>query len=220
MFCWLYLCHYVRRFWFNVKSAITDDWDSMNPMLLQVVRDHFLRMSNLSWIHVWPCYTRPLSTWHRILGNQQTCLYSFQWWIYWQHTSVQFSCSLVSDALWPHGLQHARLPCPLPNSCPLSQWCHPTISLSVVPFSSCLQPLPASGSFTVSQFFISGGQSFGASASASVLPMNSQEWFPLGWTGWISLQSKGLTPQKHQFFGAQLSLWSHPHIIAWLLEKP
>ena len=132
--------------------------------------------------------------------------------------SVQFSCSVMSDSLQPHGLQHARLPCPSPgpsvysNSCPLSWWCHPTISSSVVPFSSCLESLPASGSFQMSQFFAPGGQSIGVSVLASVLPMNVQDWFPLGWTGWISLQSKGLsrvfsstTVQKHQFFGAQLS---------------
>ena len=144
--------------------------------------------------------------------------------------SVQFSCSVVSDSLWPHGLQHARLPCPSPtpivysNSCPLSRWCHPTISSSVVPFSH-LQSFPASGSFPMSQFFTSGGQSIGA--SASVLPMNIQNWFPLGLTGLIFLQSKGLSRvfsntivQKHQFFGNQLSLYSNPHIHTWLLEKP
>ena len=131
----------------------------------------------------------------------------------------QFSLSVVSNSLWPHGLQHARLPCPSPtpgtcsNSCPLSQWCHPTISPSVVPFSSCPQSFPALGSFQMSQFFTSGGQSIGVSASVSVPPMNIQYWFPLGWTGWISLQSKGLsrvfsntTVQKHQFFSAQISL--------------
>ena len=128
-------------------------------------------------------------------------------------------CSVVSDSLRPHGLQHTRLPCPSPtpetysNSCPLSQWCHPTISSSVVPFSSYLQSFPATRSFQMSQLFTSGGQSIGVSASASVLPMNIQDWFPLGWTGWISLQSKGLsrvfsstTVQNHQFFDAQLSL--------------
>ena len=131
--------------------------------------------------------------------------------------SVQFSCSVVSDSLWPHGLQHARLPCPSPtlracsNACPLSQWCQPTISSSVIPFSSCLQSFAAWGSFSISQFFAFGGQSIGASASASVLPMNIQDWFSLGSTGLISLQSKGLsrafsntTAQKQQFFGAQL----------------
>jgi len=132
-------------------------------------------------------------------------------------SSIQFSCLVMSDSLQPHGLQHARLPCPSPtpraysNSCSSSQWCHPTILSSVVSFSSCLQSFPASGSFPVSQFFTSGGQSIGVSASASVPPMNIQDWFPLEWTGGISLQSKGLsrvfsntTVQKHPFFGAQL----------------
>ena len=113
--------------------------------------------------------------------------------------SVQFSRSVVSDSLRPHGLQHARPPCPSPtprvysNSCPLSQWCHPTISSSVVLFSSCLQSFPVSGSFQVSQFCVSGGQNIGVSASISVLPMNTQDWIPLGWTGWISLESEGLS---------------------------
>ena len=132
--------------------------------------------------------------------------------------SVQFSHSVVSNSLWPHELQHARPPCPSPtprvhpNSCASSWWCHPAISFSVVPFSSCPQSLPASGSFPMSQLFTWGGQSIGVSASASVLPMNTQDWYPLGWTGWISLQSKGLsgafsntTVQKHQFFSDQLS---------------
>ena len=146
--------------------------------------------------------------------------------------SVQFTHSVVSDSLRPHGPQHARLPCSSPtlraysNSHPSSWWYHPTISSSVVPVSSLLQSFPASGSFPVSQFFTSGGQSIAVSASTSVLPMNIQDWFPLGWTGWISLQSKGLSrvfsstiAQKHQFFGAQLSLWSNSHIHIWLLEK-
>ena len=112
---------------------------------------------------------------------------------------VQFSRSVVSDSLRPHESQHARPPCPSPtprvysNSCPSSRWCHPAISSSVVPFSSCPQSLPASGSFPVSQLFAWGGQSTGVSASASILPMNTQDWSPLGWTGWISLQSKGLS---------------------------
>ena len=140
-------------------------------------------------------------------------------WIPTQTPSVQFSWSVVSYSLWPHGLRLAKPPCPSPtpgvysNSCPLSQWCHPTISSSVVPFSSHLQSFPASGSFQMSQFFASGGHSVGVSSWASVLPMNIQDWFPLGWTGWISLQSKELsrvfsntTVQKHQFFSAQLSL--------------
>ena len=116
-----------------------------------------------------------------------------------QFSSVQFSRSVVSGSLRPHGLQHARPPCSsstsrvYSDSCPLSQWCHPTISSSVVPFSSHLQSFPASGSFQMSQFFASGGQTIGVSASASVLPMNIQDWFPLGWTGWISLLSKGFS---------------------------
>ena len=131
-----------------------------------------------------------------------------------------------------HESQHTGPPCPSPtpraysNSCPLSWWCHPTISSSVLPFSSCPQSFPASGSFQMSQLFTSGGQSIGASASTSVLPMNAQDWFPLGWTGWISLQSKGLsrvfsntTVQKPQLFGAQLSLQPNSHIHTWLLEK-
>ena len=149
------------------------------------------------------------------------------------HSSVHFSCSVVSNSLRSHGLQHIRLPCPSPtpwiysNACPLSQWCHPIISSSVVPFSSCLQSFPASESFQMSQFFPSGGQSTGVSASASVLPMNIQDWFLLGLTGWISLQSKGLsrdfsntTLQKHQFFCTHLYLESNSQIHTWLLGKP
>ena len=144
-----------------------------------------------------------------------------------------FSRSVVSDSLQPHETQHARPPCPSPtpivrpNPCPLSWWCHPTISSSVVPFSFCPQSLPASGSFPMSQLFASGGQSTGVSASASVLPINTQDWSPLEWTGWISLQSKGLSRvfsntivQKHQFFGAQLSSQSNSHIHTWPQEKP
>ena len=147
------------------------------------------------------------------------------------NVSVHFSHSVVSDSLWPQGLQHAKLPCPSPtpracsNSCPLSRWCHPTILSPIVPFSSCLQSFPASESFPVSQFFASGNRSIGV--SVSVLPMNIQDWFPLGLTGLMSLQSKGLsrvfsntTVQKHQFFSTQLSLWSNSHIGTWLLEKP
>ena len=143
-----------------------------------------------------------------------------------QHGSVQFSHSVVFNFLLPHGLEHTRLSCSSPtpracsNSCPSSQWCHPTIS-------SCPQSIPGSGSFPVSQVFASGGQSIGASASASVLPMNIQDWFSLGLTIWISLQSKRLsrvfsntTVQKHQFFDTQISLWFNSHIHTWLLEKP
>ena len=143
-----------------------------------------------------------------------------------------FSRSVISDSLRPHGLQRTRPPCPpspgvCSNSCPLNQWCHPTISSSVIPFSSCLQSFLASGSFPISQFFASDGQSTGVSASASVLPMNIQDWLPWGWTGWISLQSKGLSRvfsntriQKPQFFSTQFSLCSKSHIHTWLLEKP
>ena len=138
-------------------------------------------------------------------------------------TSVQFNRSVVSDSLWPHEPQHARPPCPsptpgvYPNPCPLSWWCHPTISSSVVPFSSCPQSLPASGSFPMSQLFTSGGQSIGVSASTSVLPMNTQDWFPLEWTGWISLQSKGLSTyslcwkyskwKTNRFFSLDFRTW-------------
>ena len=159
-----------------------------------------------------------------ILMGQMTSIY---------HSPVQFNHWVMSDSFWHHELQHARSPCPLPtprvdsNPCPLSQWCHPTISQSVIPFSSCPQFFPALGSFPMNQFFTSGGQSIGVSTSASVLPMNTQDWSPLGWTGWISLQSKGLsrvfsntTVQKHQFFSAQLSSLSNSHIHTWPLEKP
>ena len=147
-------------------------------------------------------------------------------------SSVQFSRSVMSDSLQPHELQHTRPPCPsptprvYPNSCALSQWCHPTISSSVIPFSSsvipfssCPQSFPASGYFQMSHLFASGVQSTGVSASTSVLPMNIQDWFTLGLTGWIFLQSKGLSRvfsntivQKHQFFGTQPFLWSNSHI--------
>ena len=159
------------------------------------------------------------------------CVFRFLGMVYVDHqfSSVQFSCSVMSDSLRLHEPQHARPPCPSPTPgvhpklCPLSWWCHPTISSFVVPFSSCPQSFPASGSFPVSQLFAWGGQSIGVSASASVLPMSTQDWSPSGWTDWISLQSKGLsrvfyntTVQKHQFFGAQLSSQSNSHIHTWL----
>ena len=139
--------------------------------------------------------------------------------------SVQFSCSVVSDSLQPHGLQHTRPPCPsptpgvYPNSCPLSLWCHPTITSSVVPFSSCLQSFPASGFFSMNQFFTSGGQSIGVSASASVLPMNIQDWFPLGWTGWISLLSKGLKSLL-QHHSSKASILQHSVFFIVQLSHP
>ena len=155
------------------------------------------------------------------------------WYIREIKESVQFNRSVMSDFLRPHESQHARPPCPSPtpgvhsNSCPSSRWCYPAISSSPVPFSSCPQSLPASGSFPTSQLFTWGGQTIGVSALASVLPKKSQDW-SLKWTSWISLQrllrvSKGLsntTVQKHQFFGAQVSSQSNSHIHTWPLEKP
>ena len=180
--------------------------------------------------------------WLLILGrvveetNMMKFLCSICWLLRFKHgplSSVQFSRLVMSNSLRPHESQHARPPCPsptprvYPNSCSSSRWCHPAISSSVIPFSSCPQSFPASGSFPMSQLFTSGGQSIGVSASASLLPMNTQDWCPLGRTGWISLQSKGLsrvfsntTVQKHQFFSAQLSLQSNSHIHTWPLEKP
>ena len=140
--------------------------------------------------------------WSILIKNIDDPVFLNLWQLFFRlerRSSVQFSCSVVSSYLWPHGLQHVRPPYPLPtpgdysNTCPLSWWCHPTISSSVVPFSSCLQSFLASGSFPMSQCFASDDQSIGVSASASVLPMNIQDWFTLGWTGWISLQSKGLS---------------------------
>ena len=148
-----------------------------------------------------------------------------------QFNSAQFSRSVMSDSLRPHEPQHTRPPWSspppgvYPTSSPLSWRCHSAISSSAIPVSSCLQSFPASGSFLMSQFFASGGQSIGVAASSSILPMNIQDWFPSGWTGWISLQSKGLsrvfsntTVQKHWFFGAQLPLLSSSHIHTWLLD--
>ena len=148
-------------------------------------------------------------------------------------TSVQFSRSVVSDSLWPHESQHARSPCPSPtlrvhsDSRPSSPWCHPAISSSLTPFFSCPQSLPASESFPMSQLFAWGGQSTGVSVSESFLSKKSQGWSPSEWTGWISLQSKGLSRvfsntavQKHQFFGAQPSSQSNSHIHTWPEEKP
>ena len=169
---------------------------------------------------------------HSIIeGMPESRAFNLISWV--KYCTVQFSRSVVTDSLRPHGLQHSRPPCQSPtprvysNSCPLSPWCHPAISSSVVPFSSCLQSFLSSGSFHMTQFFASGGQMIGVSASASVLPMNIQDWFPLGWTGWISVQSKGLsrvfsntTVQKHQFFGAQPSSQSNSHIHTWPQEKP
>ena len=165
---------------------------------------------------------------YHVNKQAKTFFFSLKW-----VSSVQFRHSVVSESLWPHESQHARPPCPSPttgvhsNLCPLSQWCHPAISSSIVPFSSCPQSLPASGSFPMSQLFAKGGQSIVVSALASVLPMNTQDWSPLGWTGWISLQPKRLsrvfsntTVQNLQFFGAELSSQSNSYIHTWPLEKP
>ena len=175
------------------------------------------------------------SSWKSIISHEEKSKALNSVYIYagYSYSKVQFNCSVVSDSLQPDGLHHTRLPCPSPtpgacsNLHPSSRWCHPTISFSDIPFSSCLQFFPASRSFQMSQFFASGGQSIGVLASAPVIPVNIQDWFPLGWTGWISLQSKGLSRifsntrvQKYQFFGTQLSLWSNSHIHTWLLEKP
>ena len=184
-------------------SSVSLRWLSGWAQLLQKLSQSSLMLTpsrNLLWREFWKT----------VLFSQVDVLVS----------SVQFSRLVVSDSLQPHGLQHTRPPCPsptpraYPNPCPLSRWCHPTISSSVVSFSSCPQSFPASGSFMITQFLASGGQSIGVSTSTSVLPMNTQDWSPLGWTGWISLQSKGFsrviisntTVQKHQFFSAQLSL--------------
>ena len=175
----------------------------------------------------------------RMVMNSQICAFSQSPRVgpvfFMCFSSVQFSRSVVSDSLQSHELQHTRHPCPsqttgvYSNSCPSSQWCHPedAISSSVVPFSSCPQSLPASGSFSMSQLFAWGGQSTGVSASASAPPINTQDWSPSEWTGWISLQSKGLSKVfsntivlKHQFFGIQLSSQSNSHIHTRPLEKP
>ena len=171
--------------------------------------------------------------WREEKSLSRVWLFATPWTLAHQIRSDQISCSVVSNSLRPHESQHARPPCPSPtprvhsDSRPSSQWCHPAISSSVVPFSSCPQSLPASESFPMSQLFAWGGQSTGVSALASFLPKKSQGWSPSEWTGWISLPSKGLsrvflniTVQKHQFFGAQPSSQSNSHIHTWLQEKP
>ena len=169
---------------------------------------------------------------HKEKNNWDFLIETLKDYISWvtHSSSVQFSHLVVSNSLQPHEPQHARPPCPsptprvYPNSCPLSLWCQPTISSSVIPFSSCPQSFPASGSFLVSQFFTSDGQIIGSFSFGIVLPMNIQDWFPLGLVGLISMQFKGLsrafsntTVQKHQFFGTQYTLWSNFHTHTWLL---
>ena len=195
----------------NTEYLITEA-DYFSTHLFFLVEEDLLPPREASPSFLGRVYSFFLLSLHQIFGRLGGFLKTVQ-------SSVKFICSVVSDSLWPHESQHAMLPCPsptpriYPNSCPLSWWCHLTISSSVVPFSSCPQSFPTSGSFQMSQLFASGGQNIGVSASTSVLPMNTQDWFPLGWTGWISLQSKRLsrvfsntTVQKHQFIGAQLSL--------------
>ena len=172
----------------------------------------------------WAKYSTVVNCWNLKRRKLPYMSLFFAMGVIFLFSSVQFSCLVMSNSLQPHETQHARPPCPsptprvYPNPCPLSRWCHPTILSSVVPFSSCPQSFPASGSFPMSQLFASGGQSIGVSASTSVLPMNTQGWSPLGWTGWISLQSKGLarvfsnnTVQKHQFFGAHSPTFTSIH---------
>ena len=183
---------------------------------------------------IWRCYAADLEDWGRVMHQEIQLSNLEKLRKLHRKSSLQFSChSVVSDSLQRHELQHPRPPCPSPtpgvhpDSRLSSQWCHSAISSSVVPFSFCPKSLPASESFPMSQLFTWGGQSTGVSASASVLPKNTQDWSPLEWTGWISLQSKGLsrvfsntTVQKHQFFDAQLSSQSNSHIHTWPLEKP
>ena len=203
------MCHiYIVNVYFNIRRRLRAVVESLG-VSHQVIECLYFSVS-LFDRKVWISWL-----WHSLSALRNSVILNFMP----KHISVQFSHSVVSDSLWPHEPQHARPSCPsptprvYPNSCPLSQWCHPTISSSVVPFSSCLQSFPTSGSFQMSWLFSSGGQNIGVSASTSVLPMNTQDWSPLGWTGWISSQSKGLsrvfsntTVQKHKFFDAQLSL--------------
>ena len=211
-------------------TRLLHPWDSPGKSigkgchcLLQMSRFQLLQLDLKETFHL--CLPLMLHVWILYFRGTQSMLKFFP--------SVQYSHSVMFDSLWAHGLQHSRLPSPSPtlgacsNSHPSSRWYDPTISSSVVPSASCLQSFPASGSFLMSQFFTSGGQIFGVLSSASVLPMNIENWFPLGWTGWISLQPKGLsrvfsntTVQKHQFFGTQLCLSSNSHIHTWPLEKP
>ena len=205
--------------WFHLQAGAQDEaWNSASWSNRKIFTEG--KWSSLSRSHHWLAYIRS----HALFGTNHITGDGGAWRLIRpapKFSSVHSSHSLMSNSLWPHGLQYTTPPWPSPpsrvysNSCPLSRWYHPTISSSVLPFFSCLQSFPASGSFLRSQFFTSGGQSIGVSASASVLPMNIQDWSPLGWTGWIFLQSKGLsrvfsstTVQKHQFFSAQPCLWS------------
>ena len=215
------MCHiYIFHVYFNIRRRLKAVVESLgvspnSTHLGEISLTSGHRMSLVLCFHLFDKKEWTSWLWHSLSNLRNPVILNFMP----KHISVQFSCSVVSNSLRPHELQHARPPCPsptlkvYPNSCPLSWWCHPTISSSDVPFSSSLQSFHTSGSFQMSQLFESGGQNIGVSASTSILPMNTQDWSPLGWTDWISLQSKGLssvfsntTVQKHQFFGAQLSL--------------
>ena len=223
MVLWDVVVHVTRvlfKFWERPKFGLTQiDWHSHNVNYNE--DRHAVPFGSWEFSHSWLPMQLTISLWYNFCSGMSS------------FNSVQFSRSVMSDSLRSHGLQHTRLPCPSPtlgtcsNSCLSRWWCHPTISSSVVPFSSCLQSFPASGSFSMRQLFATGGQSIGVPGSTAVLPINIYNWFPLGLTGWISLQSKELstvfsntTVQKHQFFSAPLSLWSSSHIDTWLLEKP
>ena len=210
------------------KKKKNPDWETRTRSKRKTRRDLDHKSINSSALL---CFllTKPYSCFIQF----KSCRLLEAFWSYPNKTSVQFSCSVVSDSLWPHESQHARPPCPSPtprvhsDSRSSSQWCHSAISSSVVPFFSCPQSLPASQSFPMSQLFTWGGQSTGASALASFLPKTSQGLSPSEWTDWISLQSKGFsrvfsntTVQKHQLFGAQPSSQSNSHIHTWPQEKP
>ena len=205
---------------FTVSPSICHEVMGPDAMILVFWTLNFKPASSLSYFTLIKCSLVPL----HFLSLERLSV---------QFSSVQFSCSVVSNSLRAHESQHTRPPCPLPTpgvhpqSSPSSQWCHPAISSSVIPFSSCLQSLPESESFPMSQLFAWGSQSIGVSALASFLPKKTQGWSPSEWTGWISLQSKGpsrvfsnTTAQMHQFFGAQPSSQSNSHIHTWPLEKP
>ena len=242
----------IRHHWCNIKwfSHLGNSWQFWNMLNVEVACDPEIPLPGTHWRKWKYIATQNMNVYSNITYNGQNwkwskCLSTNEWikqkvllafiqrLIFFISLSVQFSPSVVSDSLQPHELQHARPPCPSPtpglhsNSCSSSWWCHPAISSSVIPFSSCPQSLPASESFPMSQLFAWGSQSTEVLALASFLPKKSQGWSSSEWTGWTSLQSKGLsrvlsntTVQKHQFFGTQLSSQSNSHIHTWLLEKP